>query len=460
MSTRTFVASNTLLQNGITPRVGVPVTIYLRVPGGGPATDLETGVIMSGPTAQPSDTATDSSGDWSQTLGFPGDFSPAGCQWVINEGGVETVSPLSFNASYSSTITVATWYPVVSTTGTIRMGLQMLTNAVAAAQGRQAYVGITATVLAPDGTTFLDGSYRVPLPPTDAGGVAVVDQFPSVSLDPTNTPYSLTFQSGSVWYYKPPLHPTGYQGAYNGATTYNAHSNTKADPSDVVVSGGILYVYINVTPAAGHTPASSPTFWAVWAYEPIAWNVTDVSSPGVRPSLPSSIQPSPNVDLLPTDPDQTINSLDDQLQNFDGRTNPTALTYTPVLQGATDNPTATYSHQIGRYFVLGKRVFLTIMVTTTTMAKTTLGDALRVSLPLAAANVSANVDLLAARAENATPIAIGSQAYTTPNASYLQFRQINPTAASADITWAATSPGIGVLTHTITVIVSGSYESV
>jgi hypothetical protein len=133
-------------------------------------------------------------------------------------------------------------------------------------------------------------------------------------------------------------------------------------------------------------------------------------------------------------------------------------TYTPVLQGATDNPVPTYTTQQGRYWAFGKICFVQIQIVTSTMTKTTLTDQIRLSLPIAAANVAGNVSQLTARLENSTAVQNGLHAETSANNSYLTFRMPPTTTATAVLTYALLS--IGVLTNTLTINVSGWYETV
>ncbi len=137
---------------------------------------------------------------------------------------------------------------------------------------------------------------------------------------------------------------------------------------------------------------------------------------------------------------------------------PVLQTYTPTITGTSDNPTATYSTQIGRYFTIGKLCYVEVVIVTTTMTKSTLTDAVQIQLPVAAANVSGAVQHLTARVENATAVLVGSLGYTTPNSTAAQVRQIVPTAASVIVTYAVLS--LGVLTNTCTFILSGLYETV
>jgi len=132
--------------------------------------------------------------------------------------------------------------------------------------------------------------------------------------------------------------------------------------------------------------------------------------------------------------------------------------YTPVLQGATDNPTPTYTTQQGRYWLIGKICFLQVQVVTSTMTKTTLTDQVRLSLPLAAANVAGNLSQLATRLENSTAVQNGVIAETSANNSWLTFRMVPSATASAVLTYALAS--LGVLTNTVTIQVTGWYETV
>jgi hypothetical protein len=134
------------------------------------------------------------------------------------------------------------------------------------------------------------------------------------------------------------------------------------------------------------------------------------------------------------------------------------VSYTPVLQGATDNPVPTYTTQQGRYWLFGKLCFVQVQVVTSTMTKTTLTDQIRLSLPIAAANVAGTVSQLQARLENSTPIQSAENAETSPNNAWLTFRMTPTTTASVVLTYALTS--IGALTNTVTINVTGFYETV
>ncbi len=134
-------------------------------------------------------------------------------------------------------------------------------------------------------------------------------------------------------------------------------------------------------------------------------------------------------------------------------------TYTPVLQGATDNPVATYGTKVGRYYILGNICFYQIFLTTTTMTKTTLTDVLRITLPIVSATVTGAVWQGLARVENTTPIPNPTYAEVASANAFVTARALAAAGnASLPLTYAVASPGIGVLTNTITYNLSGFYE--
>lgn len=130
--------------------------------------------------------------------------------------------------------------------------------------------------------------------------------------------------------------------------------------------------------------------------------------------------------------------------------------YTPALQGSSDNPTATYPTQIGRYCQIGNLCFFSINLVTSTMTKTTLTDVLRISLPVAAASVVSDTKQVASRVENGTAILNGTLGEIASGTQYIQFRNLPLAAGSALLTYALLS--LGVLTNTITFRASGVYE--
>jgi hypothetical protein len=134
------------------------------------------------------------------------------------------------------------------------------------------------------------------------------------------------------------------------------------------------------------------------------------------------------------------------------------FSWTPALQGASDNPVPTYTTQQGRYWAFGKIVFVQAQITSTSMTKTTTTDQVRLSLPIAAANIAGHLSQLVARLENGTAVQNAVIAETTPNAAFLVFRMVPSTSASALLTYGVTS--LGVLVNTVNLNVSGWYETV
>lgn len=136
--------------------------------------------------------------------------------------------------------------------------------------------------------------------------------------------------------------------------------------------------------------------------------------------------------------------------------------YTPVLTGQTDNPVVTYTTQLGRIYIIGALVFFSVTLVSSTMTKTTLTDTVSVSLPFAAAAAAqvgtGKVYAGKARVENATAVANMVSYEIAAGASTIQFRNYTLAASSATMTYAVTTPGIGVLTNAITVQADGFYE--
>lgn len=135
----------------------------------------------------------------------------------------------------------------------------------------------------------------------------------------------------------------------------------------------------------------------------------------------------------------------------------TMQSYTPTIIGATDNPVATYGTQIGQFVIFGGFCFYNILLTTTTMTKTTLTDVLRLVLPLTVGGATNSVFSAPGRIENTTAIANAVHAEALTGTAYLTFRAIPVTTASLPITYAVASPGIGVLTNTITFAATGFF---
>lgn len=133
--------------------------------------------------------------------------------------------------------------------------------------------------------------------------------------------------------------------------------------------------------------------------------------------------------------------------------------WVPTLQGPTDNPAATLSTQLGRFILLASMLFYQIKLVSTTMTKSTLTDLLGITLPINAATVTGATWQGAGRVENTTPIPNPTYSEVASAGAVLNFRA-NAAAgnASLPLTYAVASPGIGVLTNTITFNATGFYE--
>lgn len=131
---------------------------------------------------------------------------------------------------------------------------------------------------------------------------------------------------------------------------------------------------------------------------------------------------------------------------------------TTLLQGQTDNAAPTLSTNVYRYMVLNGILFFNALLVSSTMTKTTTTDQVRLLLPLAAGGVAGQVFNSAARVENATAVANMAVGEITSGNAYQIFRNYALAASSSTMTWATTTPGIGVLTNAITFNTSGWYE--
>lgn len=142
---------------------------------------------------------------------------------------------------------------------------------------------------------------------------------------------------------------------------------------------------------------------------------------------------------------------------YDYQWPPTGVTYTPVLQGGTDNPTVTYTTQYGKYWLNpNKRCEFEIEIVASTMTKTTLTDAVRVSLPFAAKSTGPLKNIMVAQLENAdvTSANTANHAFVDPNSSYLTFVQVGLATKLVNFTYTL----MGVLTGTVTIRAKGVYE--
>lgn len=131
------------------------------------------------------------------------------------------------------------------------------------------------------------------------------------------------------------------------------------------------------------------------------------------------------------------------------------LSYAPALQGATDNPAATYTVQNGWYMINNKMLHFGFQLKTSTMSKTTLSDRVRVSLPRARSAGGADIIVLC-RSENSILSQNANQGIVSPATAYVELHQQTLTSARSAITYALTS--LGLLSGNVTIECSGSYN--
>jgi uncharacterized protein YgbK (DUF1537 family) len=132
--------------------------------------------------------------------------------------------------------------------------------------------------------------------------------------------------------------------------------------------------------------------------------------------------------------------------------------YIPTLTGQTDNPVVTATTSVGRFVFFGALCFFKYTLVSSTMTKTTTTDTVSMSLPIASATQTGEVTTFACRVENATAVANMILGEIASNASAHKYRNYTLAANSNNMTYAATTPGIGVLTNTITLNGAGFYE--
>lgn len=461
MAVRTVSIGGTVVNGSGVLQAGVSVTATLFIPSAALAVDTAGETIELTPLVQ----VTDNSGAYLfNAAGSPvtGLIAPqdirhyvsgslvalAGCYWEITFLANVIDSPAF--AYTGSTIDPATWAPSVTTLGLFKMYLGDVFGNATPVQGRQLQIAIgqnsTWTGGAGAGQNVDPGS-GFPIT-TDSNGRAYAYLIRQSELTPSTGFYILTGLA-QVIYFTVPTAYTSDHGVYSGATTY-AINNVVRDPATDIP-------YISLTNSNTGNALTDVVHWAIYSGENITAFETPTGIPGVATWTTASLSHDSNLLAITHDPVGSPATVHDDFANLAWRTNPTALTYTPALQGGTDNPAPTYTHQIGRYFLLGKLCFVSIAITSSTMTKTTLTDNVRVSLPVAAANVSGHVSQLSARLENGTAVKVASVAETTANASYLQLRQMNAAAASALLTYGTAD--LGVLTNTITVIITGVFET-
>lgn len=440
-TTRTQHYTNTLSDlNG--PRVGVNIALTLHTPEGKPVANLDGQTVFDGTQ----DAVTTNSSGVYDVSGWALADLPVGCYYSVDEGGYDTTIT---STTYSGTaINVFTLYPTAVVTNRMLMKATIVNLGVPISDFF-IYESLSDKAVNAESETLV-GGVQVPIQ-TDSNGIASRYLDITSTLTPSDVVYLVQWGAGGFQEsFTVPDHPHGWQGSYAGGTTYNRHSGTQVSPADVVLwTDGKWYRYINATPGSGHDP-SNATYWVAFDGEPIEWNIVASGAPSTRAYTAAQITALAAIPLAYAASPATVQ---DVLSNqfF-------AATFTAIFKGATDDPTATYTAQIGRYEIVGKRCRVTIVLVTSTMSKTTLTDNVRVLLPIAAANIANHVQLLTCRLENGTAVKVATQAETVANAAYLQLRQVSEAAASALLTYG--TGDLGVLTHTITCVITGEYETV
>lgn len=134
-------------------------------------------------------------------------------------------------------------------------------------------------------------------------------------------------------------------------------------------------------------------------------------------------------------------------------------TETPFLDGATSAPTSVvYTTQHTRFILIGKMCMFSIRMVITSMSKTTRTDQIWVHLPYYSSFDADAVFLVEAYACNATPVQVANRGRIIPGTPNCALFQVLPTAVEKAITYELLDPGIGDLTKTITIELSGMYQ--
>lgn len=143
--------------------------------------------------------------------------------------------------------------------------------------------------------------------------------------------------------------------------------------------------------------------------------------------------------------------------------------YTAILKGASEDPTAvTYSKQSALTAKFGPMVFFIINLTTTSITKTTIADAIQINLPFVAANLPfTNHDCpVIVSMDNATILADGvttqaNAGVILKNTSLLRLNASALDTRAIPFTYALLGCTSGVAyTNTVIMLISGSYIAV
>lgn len=270
MAQRTVILTGTLTDAGGALLVGAPASATIDSPNNGNPLDGN-GALVSVLTVS---TATNGSGVYALTVDYTPDFTTPGCSITVNENGLLTYIPVSY--TYASTYPTSTWSNPTPATGTLLVYADIFTLSDTAVPGDVGTLYLSQTGIGSAGQ-FLSANTPISAK-SDSNGRFRWNILPNSLISPAGTTYKLTVAGEpSSFVFTVPAAPSGYQGAYNGATAYHVNAGTKVSPSDVVLSGGVLYQAIANT--TGNTPPNA-TYWRVWPGEPLTWWITLTQTTG------------------------------------------------------------------------------------------------------------------------------------------------------------------------------------
>lgn len=287
MAARTFTFGATVLDITDTAVIGLGIPITLLVPGNVPAVDSDSKTVLPDTITG---VVTDSNGTYTTPLIYPGDISPPGCVYQIQEGSRTILSPVTWD--YVSSVASWQWYAGGGAVGTLACFIRLVLGNDSPVSGRFAHVAPQQNTIAPDSS---DLSVGTPLDALlDGTGTARFFLWPSSVLDPT-TLYTCRIDGETTRFsFSVPATPTGYQGAYASGTAYLVHDGSAyqgpytplLNPPDVVFYNNLYYVAIADT--TGHVPTNT-TYWAPWLGENITWHLQPFGASQSVVTLPSSI---------------------------------------------------------------------------------------------------------------------------------------------------------------------------
>jgi hypothetical protein len=307
MTTRTFSLTNTLVAPSGAPLANLQVPITLLVPGGVGATDTDGNAVIPDMVYA----VTDGAGTYAIDLIYPGDISPAGCQYQIVEGSLTTLSPIDF--AYESSWSPTAWYGSGGVTGQLLCRINVVEANDTPVTGR--YVHILPAQNAVDPNSDLLSTFTSTDALLAANGQATFWLWPSSALTPTTT-YILRIDGETTRIsFSVPTTPTGYQGSYVSGTTYHVNGgiNDADSPADVVLYNGLYYSCI--ADSTGNLPTDT-SYFAPFIGEPILWDATPFGTAASVPIPSTGVGHTSTVLPLVGAPVTTPASLADDLTDL------------------------------------------------------------------------------------------------------------------------------------------------